>query len=137
MTLFDKNDRIPVKIGDVTFWVAPLNQNEKAELATAIGFDSGEKVTDMNKLYRCCVKHCVKRVDGVTRPNGTKYAAKLDNKGNLTDKAVDDIMMLGCSSQLARAASILWSEVKEVDIEGVTVDIKGTMPEKKLESLSL
>ena len=137
MYLFSKTDRIPVVIDEVTFWIAPISNEQKADIASIVGFDGGEKSIDREKMYRACLKYSVKRVDGVLLPAGGKFQVKLDKKGNLTEKSVDDLMMLSCSAKLASASVILMNEIKDVDLDGVTVDIKGTIPEKKLESLSL
>ena len=137
MYLFTKDDRIPVKIGDVTFWISPLINETRADISTAVTLSSGEKRVDVKKLYRLYIKYAVKRVDGVLLPNQDAYKVKKDKKGNLTDACVDDILNLSCAPTLAQAALSLFTEIKEVDIEGIKVDIQGTMPEKKLESLSL
>ena len=136
MYLFTKEDRVPVKIGDVTFWIAPLDNDERAEISTAVTNQGGTKRVDVKKLYQLYLKYAVKRIDGVKMPNGKPWKIKFTKTGHLTEDSLDKLLTLACAPQLAQVALDLFTEIKESKIEGVEVDIKGTIPEKKLESLS-
>jgi len=137
MYLFTTDDRIPVKIGDVTFWISPLTNDTRADISTAVSLSSGKKRLDVKKLYSLYIKYAVKRIDGVKLPRGGVYKVKKDKKGNLTETCLKEVLNLSCAPMLAQAALSLFSEIKPLDIEGVVVDIEETIPEKKLESLSL
>ena len=138
MKIYRTNDRIPVVIGKLTFWLSPLSNDQKFEAAAFTKMKGGKEVTDGIARTRFAIKHGVKRVDGLENyqfSNGEPLALVFEEDGKaLTDDSVELLIELENSLEFALAAGQCLTGFREgTDIPGVTVkwDQVESVPSKK------
>jgi len=116
--LYSTQDRIPVEIDDMVFYFAPFSQKQKMEFITKIqsAKDSPEKLIastiDMLKVS-------LKKVDGITRPNGENWILKLDEQNKVSDESIDELMNLSCINEIFTIAGCF---VNSIPKEGVILN---------------
>lgn len=128
------NDRITLKIGDITFYLAPLNHGHKMQLTSMTKVVKGEEIYDFLGAQAYYIKHGLKDVEGIETYDGEKY--ELQFEGNeLTDDCVSEILNLEQKSLLTTAAWQLLEGVKDLidpitqeKLEGVEMKV---VPGKK------
>lgn len=134
MIVYRLTDRIPVKIGEVTFWISPLSHEQKITLMGFLRVRAGEEIQDSLRAAAYALKVSVKAVDGLTLADGSKY--ELSHEGNaLTDDCVAELTQLTGADKLVAACAALANSIREHKIEGVEIDLKGvrTLSQKKTE----
>lgn len=131
MIIYRLTDRIPVKIDDLTFWVAPMSFAEKLALNQAVKTTGGVEVMDAAKVAFLTIKFSVKEVEGIKLPDGSDYPLSFDASGALTDDCVSELLQIDTSPKLVTACGLLTREIKEHSIKGVKIDLKGVRPGKK------
>lgn len=132
VTIFRPTDRIPVKIGDVTYWLAPLTAGEKQELLAAFRTKGGEQTFDRETYARTAVKMALKKVDGVQNPDESPFSVSLDERGYLTDESLDDVLLLPEYDKLAASVDRLAFKAQDLlSLEGVEIDLKQVQSVKK------
>jgi len=129
MKIYRTTDRIPVKLGDLTFWFSPFKWEHKIEVSTKTLLKSGETSITASQA-RLAIKYSIKAVDGLMSHDGTPIILELENDV-LTDDSVEDVMQLENISKLTTIAFTWLNEIKDVAIEGVTVDFSSTTNTKK------
>lgn len=134
MILYRTTDRIPVRIGGVTLWVAPLSRHEKMQLMAFQTLESGERVIDQVALMANAVRFSVRKVEGVQNPDGSPYELEIGPDGYMTEQALDDLLNLFATARLAEACVSLVNEIKDHEIQGVQIDVKGVVSTKKGDS---
>jgi hypothetical protein len=85
----------------------------------------------MSKIGYLTVKYGVKKVDGLKCVDGNEYKAEIGEDGFITDQAVEDIMNLDLLPKLLTVSMKLMESVKEHEIDGVKIDLKGVISSKK------
>lgn len=98
------SDRIKIKIKDVVFTIAPLNQMQKIEVSecTKIG-PNGEEVFDLLRAQTLLVKYSLKDIEGVEDEHGESYRLEFENDV-LTEDCVTEIFTLEEKSLLTTAS---------------------------------
>lgn len=131
MIVYRLTDRIPAKIGGLTFWLAPLSFEQKANLLDCRKMEGGVEVVDSAKRCRLSIKYALKKVEGLKCADGSDYMLEMGPDGVLTDDAVNEVMSLDCMVKLVSACMSLLGGVSDPGIEGVEFDLKGVVNEKK------
>lgn len=135
MKIFRMTDRIPVKIGELTVWFGPLTYDQKAEINGLVQMRSGEEKVDGYRLAFLSLKYGVKGVDGVKDSEDKPYQVEFEESGMaLTDDCTMDLIGLGDSQKVIMAVTRLVNEIKEYEIQGVKIDLKGVKSTKKKSS---
>ena len=98
------SDRIKLKIADITFTIAPLNQMQKIEVSecTKIG-PEGKEVFDLLRAQTLLIKYSLKEVEGVEDEHGEPYQLSFEND-SLSDDCVTEIFTLEEKHLLTTAA---------------------------------
>jgi hypothetical protein len=133
MIVYRLTDRLPIKIDELTFWIAPLSFEKKQVLSTYTRMNGGVETIDFQKVAVATLKFTIKGVEGLTLADGSDYELEFDPAGDLTDESVDVLLRLVQNERLIVACSRLANEFKEHEIPGVVIDMKGvvTLPKKK------
>ena len=126
MKLYKTTDRIPVKIGEITFWLSPMKWEHKILVANAIKTKSGDTHVTASQA-KVAIKYCLKKVDGLQNHDGTELVLDMDAEGVLTDDAVEDVLLLESVPSLVTLALSWINGPTEIDLDGVTVDFSGTV----------
>lgn len=96
-------DRVKLKIGKVTFFLAPLMNDHKMEMASTVATVSGEKVIDYGQAQHLYLKYALKDLQGVTDYHGEKY--ELEFEGDyLTDECISEVSNLSQKDELMGVA---------------------------------
>ena len=130
MKIFRVTDRIPVKIGELTFWLSPLKWEHKIAVSNAIQLKSGDThITTMQA--KTTIKYSVKAVDGIQNHDGTPLVLDLDESGALTDDSVEDLLQLEQFPVLVKQALTWLNGPSDTVLDGVSVDFGATQSTKK------
>ena len=126
MKIYRPTDRIPAQIGKLTFWLAPLTNDQKFEAAAFTTMKAGQQVLDHIRRTRWAIKYGVKRVDGLDNfqfSTGEPLSVEFEESGCLTDESVELLIELENSIEFALAANACLTGIREgMDIPGVTVE---------------
>jgi hypothetical protein len=134
--IYRPSDRIVVKIGDVTFKLAPLTLHQKTEVQAAMIEGKGKlNIRDLTRGIALALKYSLKSVQGIVDSDGNQYQLSQEN-GILTDECIDDLMNMEISNQLAMIASNMATGVPKVFTDDKGQPLKGVelIEEKKEES---
>lgn len=135
MIIVRMSDRVPVKVGGIKFWVSPLSVAQKAALLEFKIQKGGEEVIDTTKRMFHAIKYAVKGAEGLKRPDDSDYSLEFDEDGTLKDETVEELFNLSQSGKLSVFCYGLMNGFKQDSgIEGVEVDLKGTVSVEKKES---
>ena len=102
MIIYRLEDRIEVKVDELTFKLAPMLSHIKEEAKALL---VAKKDIEGSKL---CIKHSVKDIKGVELSDGSKY--KLEFEGDaLTDKCIEELFNIEIETRdkLRLACSLL------------------------------
>jgi hypothetical protein len=125
MVIYRLTDRIPCKIGELTFWLSPLSHEQKVNLLECKKMEGGQEVVDNVRRARLAMKYGIKEVEGVSCADGTPYRPDMDTDGTLSWAAVDEISELGSLTEIIQASTLMLGKFWEVKIEGVEFNLKG------------
>lgn len=132
MIIYRPTDRIPVLIGDVTFWVRPLTKGQRDELYALVTRAKGEDTEDQMKTSKLAIKWCVSDVEGLVFFDGEKFPVNVGPDGFLTDETVDSIVDLEIGPDvIVTIGKLAFAGIKAHEIPGVTIDLKGVKSVKK------
>lgn len=123
MIIYKLTDRIPVQIGDLRFLISPLSSAQKLEIISQVKMSSGKEVHDYTKQALLSIKHGVKKVEGLKCFDGSEYELEFDESGSLTDDSVSELLQMEGSDKLIIVCSTLLNQIKEVNLEGVKVEL--------------
>lgn len=130
MIVYRITDRIPIQIGDVTFWVSPLSFEQRNQIAGLATMRGGVENIDNLKVVSAVLKYSLKEVQGLKTASGDDYALEVQNN-ELSDECLGDLLQLSCAEKLMIAASQLAAQIKEHKIDGVKIDLKQVKSVKK------
>lgn len=123
------SDRLKLKIGEITFTLAPLSFSQKQELASCTKTVKGEDHFDLLKAQVLYLKYGLKNVEGLECYDGSDYALEFEGDV-LTDNCVSEIINLEEKEKLTTAAWQLLQGVKELrdpitgeELEGVELKV--------------
>lgn len=109
-------DRIPVRIGELTFWISPLSAGQKGILLAQGKMVSGEETEEAMRGAALVLKFSVKGVDGCKDATGGEYKCEFDPDGCLTDDCVSEILQLdGCAKLVRLANEWAVSDIRSAD----------------------
>lgn len=102
------NDRVPVKIDEITVSISPLTYKQKIEIQDC-GFmitNSGlvqKQKFDINKMIFLVLKFTVKDVEGLEDIRGNKYKLEFEDedKQSLTDECVEDLLNVPMKNKMS------------------------------------
>lgn len=122
-------DRVSIKIGSVTFTLAPLNKMHKVGLTQCTRIVKGEETYDLLGAQCYYLKHSLKDVKGLKTYDNEDY--ELEFEGDcLTDDCVSEILNIGQYSKLTIAAWQILDGIAELKdpitgekLEGVTLKV--------------
>jgi hypothetical protein len=97
------SDRIKVKIGELSFELAPLSNDRKIEISSCTKKQDGIDVYDHGSAQHLYVKYSLKKVTGLTDYNDNEYKLSFENEV-LTDDCVSEIFMIPQKQDLMAAA---------------------------------
>lgn len=132
MIIFKTTDRIPVKMGEVTLWLSPMEFGQKVAIQGAVKMKSGAEITDGFKVALLTLKFCVKEIQGLFNSDGSPFECEFEEGGNvLTDACANDLLQMDSAKSLIRACNSLSEAASTAEIEGVIFDLKGVKSVKK------
>ncbi len=131
MIVVQTTDRIPVKIQDVEFIVAPLSYDQKKKMSAAFKQESGESVLGMLDLTYSALKFSIKSVRGLEKMDGSEYKLTFDDDGNLSDESVSDLMNIPIKEELFAVCAHLANGMKgDFKVDGVQLQFKHKQKQK-------
>lgn len=142
ITIYRPNDRVAVKIGDVTVFISPLTPQRKAELVRLTGEltprlkseDKGVQAAAINESTMATLKLAVKGIEapGYSFPDGSPISLATEPDGTLSDEGLTVLFAILEQSKLMLIASKYLSEgIKQWDIDGVEVKTQSADEQKK------
>ena len=132
MIIYRLTDRIPVQIGELTFWLAPLSASQKSELLSLVTVHAGEERVKPMEVALRCVSMSLKKLEGVKTADGEPYELSFDPSGNLSRECAEEIFGLdGAEKMLLVCKEFAFSELKDPKLEGVVVDFSKVHTLKK------
>lgn len=106
--------RIPVKIGDVVFKLAPFSQAQKIELAEFSQFEGGAYLQNASLLVFRAMRYSIKYMSGVVDAiTGEEYKLQFDEAGHLTEECANDLLNMEISETLVLACMAFLKGVPE------------------------
>lgn len=94
------SDRIKLSVKDVTFWIAPLSKEQKAEASNCTTITHGGTTTiDLFSAQAVYIKYGLKKVEGLEDHHGNKYKLSFENEC-LTEDCISEILYLPESEAL-------------------------------------
>lgn len=135
MVVYRITDRIPVKIGDATFWLAPLSSEQKSRIFALAITKSGTSIENAFKGAVLTMQFSLKKLEGVMTATGEPYELEFGEDGMLTEQCAEELCSLGAGAQIIKLA-IKWAQdtIKspaECDMTGVEVDFAKVESVKK------
>jgi hypothetical protein len=94
------SSRLIAKIGEASFKLAPLSQENKVALMSYVSMDGGTRVENLAKMAFMSVKYCLKDVSGLEFEDGSEYKLEFDNDGLVSDKSISELMNTEISQEL-------------------------------------
>jgi hypothetical protein len=132
LILYRPTDRIPVRIGPVTFWVSPLSYLEKAELISLVQRKEGEENTPAFRYAIETLRRSLKKVEGLKCADGSDYALEMGDDGYPTFESVEDLANVEGSEKLITiVGNFAMKEIKDYGLEGVVIDFSKVESVKK------
>lgn len=121
MKIYPITARIPIKVGDVTFWVAPLTHEGRLELTQFIVRSGGAEYKADLKYCMKCLQLSLKKIEGITWYDDTEYQLRFDDNGIILDECMNEISQFLGSASAAMAASSLLGSMEDPKLPGVEV----------------
>ena len=116
--IYRTTDRIPVKIGELIFKVAPLSSHQKIEILSCQVSEAGTSYQNVAKATFLAVKYGVKEVEGLEYATcEDKYELKFDDptKAALTDDCVNELLSMEYREELVMACFAFMNKIpKEI-----------------------
>lgn len=139
MIVYRPSDRIPVKISELTFWLAPLTFQQKVHMEDLAMQVQGKKIVDLAQLSFLSVKYCLKILDGdIKYSDGSQFKLEFDKDGILTDDSTNDVLNLGrISLTLIKSCTAMLQDIATAKIEGAEIDIKSMVNIKKKQTIKV
>lgn len=120
-----QSDRIKIKVGDVTFTIAPLNYLQKIEVSeqTKMG-PGGEEIFDFIRAQSLLIKYGLKDLDGVQDASGEPYRLEFEGE-YLSDDCLSEIFTLKEKSDYVTAHFQCLNEYPEKLVDPFGKKMKG------------
>lgn len=137
--IYRLSDRIKLKVDDLVVTIGPLSIHQKSSVE---GLASSAGVLKASLL---AMKYGIEDISGLIDKDGLEYKLPLDENGNLTDEAIDDLFNMESSYKLVAIALNLINNIPNefIDIntgkklEGVEFIVENKdSSEKKIQVVS-
>jgi hypothetical protein len=136
MVVYKLTDRIPVKIGAATFWIAPLSWGDKARLLSLFKQSAGVELIEPLRAAVETIRVSLKAVDGVQYSDGTEFDCKIDENGCISDEAISELMQVDGIDKLVTVCSMFaMKEINQLELAGVEIDLSKVQSLKKKPSV--
>lgn len=136
--VYRANSRIPVKIGEAVFKIAPLTQEQKVKLMEYVSMDGGSRVESLAKMSFLSVKYSLKEVSGLEFEDGSEYKLEFDSDGLVSDKSISELMNTEISQELLISCQSFMQGIPKQIINPATKEkfqnieiLTDTLPKKK------
>lgn len=126
--VFKKTSRIPVKIGDAVFKLAPMDQEQKTELMQYISLDGGNRIENLAKISFLSCKYTIKEIEGLVYEDGSPFELSFDEKG-VSDKSLSELMNTEISQELLSACQAF--------LQGIPKEILDPQTKKKFKNVEI
>ena len=130
--IYRLSDRIPVKIGEITFKLGPMTAEQRIDVMECYETVGGETVGDMVRATMKVIKYSVKDVDGIeyaTDEGQYKVQFEDDSKRALSDECVDELLGLEQKTELATVCYAF--------LNGIPSEIIDPRTKKKLKGVEM
>ncbi len=117
-------DRINLKMGKVTFQLAPLSNDRKREISSCTTLSAGEHVFDHGKAQHLYLKYSLKCITGVKDFHGESYSLEFEND-YLTDDCVSEVFMLPQKETLMTCAWQVMNGIPDKLVDEDNKPVKG------------
>ena len=132
MIIYRVTDRIPVKIGGVTFWVAPLSWRHKSQILSMYKVKAGEELVDPMGIAMMTLKFSLKEVEGVAYADGSSFTLHMTEDDTVSDESLSEVMQLDGIDKLVTVCSqFALKDLSDPKLDGVVVDMSGIKSCKK------
>lgn len=118
------SDRVNVKIGELSFQLAPLSNDRKIEISSCTKKQNGVDVYDHGRSQHLYIKYSLKKVTGLVDYDNKEYQLSFEND-MLTDDCVSEIFMIPQKQDLMLAAWQLLNGVPDKLTDNDGKEIKG------------
>lgn len=135
LIVYRTTDRVPVRFGEVSLLIAPLDAGQYANISGFTKLNAGVQEVDGQRMVNATLRYSIKGIEGVSAkyPDGTEFELKFDEAGNLTEDSLSELWQVLDRNKLSEMAAKLFAGgLKNLQIEGVEVELpKTTLPSKK------
>lgn len=124
--IYKTSDRLPVKIGDITFKVSPLTFQQRSEINACITHANRE--LDFAKMAQStflAVKYAIKEISTIATFEGESFELKFDEDGTLCEETCNDLLNLEISPELSAFATNLLAGVPDKILDEDGKPVKG------------
>ena len=104
--LYSCSDRVPVQMGDMTFYFSPYSQRQKMEymgMIKACGEDPQKLMDVVTKMVRTSLKSA----QGIERPNGDRWQVDIGEDNLITENCMGELMNIEVINEIFTIAGIL------------------------------
>lgn len=133
MIVYKTTDRIPVKIGEVTLWIAPLSAGQYAEVVSLTKLKGGQEIPNAGGMALLTLSYCIKSVDGLDAKflDGSEFELEFEGE-KISDESLNClIQILGSDKLCLLASQVATKGIGNYKIPGVVIDLKSAIPVKK------
>lgn len=123
MKILRLKDRLKITVGDVKFWISPINAIQKKEIAGCTKMQGGKETFDLFAAQMLYLKYGLKKIEGIKDYNDKDYELEFDGD-YLSDESVSEIMTLECSPKFLEAAWSVFNGITGEKIEGAKVEVE-------------
>lgn len=103
--LYSCKDRVPVQIGDMTFYFSPFSMAQKSALIQKMEQLSKSSPTEMLEASMEIVQLSLKAVKGITKPDGSEWSLSFDSD-KVSKESMEDLMNLDCVENIFTVAGL-------------------------------
>lgn len=133
MKIYRLEHRIPVKLGEVTFWLGPISHEQRTKIFSFVKPEGSPEKTDHVALSNTALRFSIKGIEGVEYPDGSPYQLSFDSDGGVSDECLSELMQLEAMPKIiALCSQFLTQGFGNGSVEGVEIHIGGLkVAEKK------
>lgn len=90
--IYQKDDLITLKIGELLFKIKPLSYMERVEILATANMQEGSVIQNAAKATFLAMKYAIRGFSGAKLSDGTDYKISFDDNGNLSEDSIDDLL---------------------------------------------
>jgi len=138
VTVYDLDEKIEVQMGELSFFISPMNMEQKSKIASCTALKSGELQEDRFKIAMLAVKYAIKGCKGLENSDGSDYKLEFSKNGKeLTDRCAENILNTPVGANLIRTCNQLIIGIPEFIFDDMGKPIEGikiVLPKTKAKS---